>query len=62
VTAWDNAVAAYDLLSGLHDKNLPTTTGTKYLAVEAVSRPFSIGRDRNDRFLVSANYILWRSP
>ena len=61
-TAYDNAVVAYDLLSGLHATKLPTSTGTSYLSIEAVSRPFSIGRDRNDRFLVSANYILWRQP
>jgi len=61
-TAYDLAADAYRHLSGMSERRLPTSTGSRYLSVTAVSRPFSIGRDRNDRFLVSSNYILWRQP
>lgn len=54
-TARNHAQAIYALLDG-HSGPLPTSTGTNYISITAVQEPFSIGRDRNDRFLVSCNY------
>jgi len=59
VTARNRAEEIYVLLDGL-SRNLPTSTGTQYQSIEAVSPPFDIGRDRNERHLVSNNFDVWR--
>ena len=59
VTARNRAEEIYVLLDGL-SRNLPTSTGTPYPSIEAVSPPFDIGRDRNERHLVSNNFDVWR--
>ena len=55
-TARARAQTIYDLLDGLGNQGLPTSTGTVYLSVVAVQPPFSLGRDSNDRWLVATNY------
>lgn len=54
-TARSNAETIFVLLNGL-SKKLPTSTGTLYLSIEAVQSPFHIGRDENDRHMVSCNF------
>lgn len=54
-TARTNAQTVYTILDGL-SKNLPTSSGTRYLSVEAVQAPFALGRDGNDRHIVSVNF------
>lgn len=60
-TARTNAQTAYVLLDGLAGRNLPTATGTTYLDITAAQPPFSLGRDENERFLVSTNYNVWKA-
>ncbi len=59
-TAESNAETAYTILDGLANRNLPTATGTRYLEITAVQPPFFSGRDRNDRFIVSCNFSVWK--
>jgi len=47
------AETVYTTLNGL---GTTTMTGTRYLSVDAVQSPFSIGRDDNERYLVSVNF------
>ena len=54
-TARNHAEIVFNLLDG-YSGSLPTATGTNYLSIVAVQSPFSIGRDKNDRFLISCNY------
>lgn len=56
VTARTRAQTAYTILDGLAGKSLPTATGTLYLEIVANQAPFSIGRDDNERYLISTNY------
>ena len=44
------------ILDGVHDRGLPTTTGTHYLSIGAVQSPFLVGRDSNDRYIFSVNF------
>lgn len=55
-TARTRAETAYTILDGLAGQTLPTATGTLYLEIVANQAPFSIGRDDNERYLVSSNY------
>ena len=54
-TARNNAQTVYTLLDGI-SRNLPTSTGTRYLSIEAVQAPFQAGFDANRRNLVSVNF------
>lgn len=56
-TARNRAEAAFRLLDG-YTGGLPTSTGTTYLSVAAQQSPFSVGRDSNQRYLVSTNYLI----
>lgn len=60
-TARSRAETAYTILDGLAGRNLPTATGTRYLEISAVQAPFFSGRDENDRFIVSTNYLAWKA-
>lgn len=60
-SARENAFEAWRLLDGLHDRSLPTSTGTRYQSISAVQSPFEAGRDRNDRFLFSVNFVVTKS-
>ena len=55
VTARNVAETVYTLLDG-YTGTLPTSTGTRYLSVDAIQAPFSLGRDENERYLVSVNF------
>ena len=59
-TARTNTQTIYDLLDGVANRKLPTSTGTLYVSIEAVQAPFSLGRDENDRWLISTNYQIER--
>jgi hypothetical protein len=59
-TARQNAQTAWALLDGYHG-GMPTSTGIRYLGVDAVQSPFSIGRDRNQRHLISCNFLAKRA-
>lgn len=52
-TARNLADTAFKLLDGLSDTTL---SGTHYMDISAVQSPFSIGRDGNERHLVSVNF------
>lgn len=56
-TARTNAQTIFTLLDGL-SATLPTATGTNYLSIDALQSPFSIGKDRNERWLVSVNFAI----
>lgn len=60
-TARANAYAAFTLLDGIHDRGLPTTTGTHYVEIGAAQSPFLIGRDKNDRYLIGVNFDVAKS-
>jgi hypothetical protein len=60
-TARSRAETAYQIFDGLAGRTLPTATGTRYLEITAVQAPFSIGRDDNERWLVSTNYNVWKA-
>ena len=60
-TARATAFEAWRLLDGIHDRGLPTTTGTLYQSIDAVQSPFEMGRDRNDRFVFSVNFTVVKS-
>jgi hypothetical protein len=54
-TARNNAQTVYTVLDGI-SRNLPTSTGTRYLSIEAIQAPFQAGYDANRRNLVSVNF------
>lgn len=55
-TARDTIEDVFTILDGTHDTNLPTGTGTHYLTVDAIQSPFPVGRDSNDRHILSVNF------
>ena len=57
-TARDNAEVVFTKLDGLANTLLPTATGVFYLSIDAIQSPFSIGRDANNRHLVSVNFSI----
>ena len=59
-TARARAQTIYDLLDGMANRKLPTSTGTLYVSISSVQAPFSYGRDVNDRWLVACNYRVER--
>ncbi len=46
----------FTILDGVNNTPFPTSTGTHYGSIDAVQSPFQIGRDKNDRFLLSINF------
>lgn len=54
-TARSRAQTAYTILDGLAGQTL---SGTLYLDFAAVQPPFSLGRDRNDRYLCAVNFLV----
>ncbi len=52
-TARTAAQTVYTALNGLGDT---TMSGVRFLSVEAIQPPFSVGRDKQDRYLVSVNF------
>jgi len=52
-TARGVAQNVYLQLDGLKTVEM---TGTRWLSVDAIQPPFSIGRDKNERYLVSVNF------
>lgn len=60
-TARSRAQTIYDLIDGIANRKLPTSTSTGlYVSITAVQAPFSLGRDENDRWLISTNYQIER--
>ena len=59
-SAMTNAETVYELLADVVDTRLPTSTGSRYVKFDAQQYPFQAGRDSNDRYLVSHNYLVWR--
>lgn len=59
-TARSRAQTIYDLIDGMANRKLPTSTGTLYVSISSVQAPFSLGRDANERWLVSCNYRIER--
>ena len=47
------AQTVYTTLNGLGDT---TMSGVRFLSIEAIQAPFSVGRDKQDRYLVSVNF------
>jgi hypothetical protein len=60
-TARNNAETVFGILDGIANTLLPTATGIRYVSIEAIQSPFSIGRDANDRHLVSCNYQIMKA-
>jgi len=58
-TARTKAGAVDGLLDGLSG-HLPTSSGTKILAASADQPPYHLGRDKNERHLVTQNFTIWR--
>ncbi len=52
-TARAAAEAVYQALDGLGET---TMSGTRWGSVDAIQAPFSLGRDENERYLVSVNF------
>ncbi len=57
-TAKGNADVVYTMLDGLSNT---TMTGVRYLSIDADQPPFPIGRDDNERHLVSCNFSIKRA-
>ncbi len=57
-TARANAGVVYDALDGLSNTTMTGSTGTNvtYLSVDAVQPPFPLGRDDQERHLISVNF------
>ena len=57
-TARANAGIVYDLLDGISNTTMTGSTGTAvtYLSVDADQPPFPLGRDDQERHLVSVNF------
>ena len=56
-TARNQADSVFTTLDGINNRMLPTTSGPRhYVSIDAVQSPFSIGRDKNDRFVFSVNF------
>jgi hypothetical protein len=53
--------SVFTILDGVNNTNLPTSTGVRYAAIDAIQSPFSIGRDSNDRFEMSVNFTIMKS-
>ena len=51
----------FTILDGFNNAGLPTSTGVRYAAIDAVQSPFAIGRDSNDRFEMSVNFEIMKS-
>lgn len=47
------AQTVYTALNGLGET---TMSGVRFLSIEAIQSPFSLGRDSNERYLVSVNF------
>lgn len=58
-TARTNAELVFTLLSTLTNSTL---TGTRYVRVTPAQSPFDIGRDPDERHLVSCNYLIEKEP
>jgi len=60
----NNFATAQTLAEDIHDKldhlGESTLSGTRYLNVVALSPPFPIGQDANDRYEFSCNYEAWK--
>jgi len=61
VTARDLADKAFKLLDGVTGTVLPTSAGSLYIDISAVQSPFSIGRDENNRHLISVNFDVMKT-
>lgn len=59
-TARSRAQTIYTMLDG-YSGTLPTATGPNYLSISAVQAPFSVGRDKNDRHVVSVNFAIMKA-
>jgi hypothetical protein len=56
-TARGHAYCCYRILDSVRNKTLPhTSSGTRYLSIDAAGSPFSLGQDQNRRFLLSVNF------
>ena len=53
--------AVFTILDGVNNRGLPTTTGVRYAAIDAVQSPFDIGTDSNDRHKLSVNFNVMKS-
>ena len=49
----------FSMIDGL-SRCLPTSTGRNYPRIDAVAPPFDIGKDGNERHMLSCNYDVWR--
>ena len=56
-----NIEEVFTLLDGIHDRGLPTTTGTHYQSIDAIQSPFSLGRDENERWRLAVNFTITKS-
>jgi len=56
-----NIEEVFTLLDGIHDRGLPTTTGTHYQSVDAIQSPFPLGRDENERWRLAVNFTITKS-
>lgn len=52
-TAHQNALNVYGLLNGLRNK---TINGVQYHWTTALTQPYSMGRDQNQRYIVACQY------
>ena len=51
----------FTILDGVANTTLPTATGVRYGSIDAVQSPFSVGRDSNDRFEMSVNFLVLKT-
>ena len=60
-TAEAHSYAVYTILDGVANRNLPTTSGTAYVSIDAVQQPFLVHRDENERFVMGVNFNVVKS-
>jgi len=58
-TALAKCYDVFALLDGLKDQTIDSVV---YLHITAMSSPFNIGKDENDRYRVACNFLVTRRP
>lgn len=60
-TARTRADTAFTLLDGVAGRSLTTAATPTYLSITADQSPFFLQRDRNDRYVLSQNFTVWKT-
>ena len=51
----------FTILDGINNTNIPTSSGVRYAAIDAIQSPIHLGRDSNDRYEMSVNFTVMKT-